>query len=148
MLYLLAACQNYDMVQVQSLIRDKVNCGYPAPIGVDAFRAYVIAGSKGQLFLEMEKATRLTLGYPMTFETLGETLQLFDGCAALRDLARFRRCCRDGLLGASRPSSGSATCDIREFGLVLPISLGHHRERYRIFSQGGYIKFLHGIWTS
>jgi hypothetical protein len=51
-----------------------------------------------------------------------------------------------GLLGASRPSSGSAMYDIREF-VVVPILLGRHRERSRIFSQGGYIKFLHGIWT-
>ena len=43
LLYLLAACQKYDMVQVQSFIRDKVNCDYPAPVGTEAFRAYAIA---------------------------------------------------------------------------------------------------------
>jgi len=96
-LYLLAACQKYDMVQVQqSLIRDKVKCGYPAPIGADAFRAHAIASSKG-LIPEMEKAARLTLDHPMTSETLGEALRSFDGCAS-RGLARFRRRCRDGLV--------------------------------------------------
>ena len=84
------------MVQVQSFIRDKVNCGYPAPIGADAFRAYAIASSKG-LIPEMEKVARLTLDHPMTFETLGEALRLFDGCS-LRDLARFRRRCSDRLV--------------------------------------------------
>ena len=96
LLYLLAACQKYDMVQVQSFIRDKVNCGYLAPVGTEAFRAYAIASGKG-LIPEMEKAARLTLDHPMTFETLGDALQLFDGCA-LRDLARFRKLCRDRLV--------------------------------------------------
>jgi len=96
-LNLLAACQKYDMVQVQSFIRAEVNRGiFPAPVGTELFRAYAIAGGKG-LIPEMEKAARLTLDHPMTFETLGEALRLFDGCA-LRDLARFRRCCRDNLV--------------------------------------------------
>jgi len=96
-LNLLAACQKYDMVQVQSFIRAEINRGiFPAPVGTEVFRAYAIAGGKG-LIPEMEKAARLTLDHPMTFETLGEALRLFDGCA-LRDLARFRRCCRDNLV--------------------------------------------------
>ena len=96
-LNLLAACQKYDMVQIQSFIRAEVNRGnFPAPVGTEAFRAYAIAGGKG-LIPEMEKAARLTLDLPMTFETLGETLRLFDGCA-LRDLTRFRRRCRDNLV--------------------------------------------------
>ena len=96
LLCLLAACQKYDMDQVQSFIRDKVNCEYPAPVGAEAFRAYAIASGKG-LLPEMERAARLTLDHLMTFETLGEALRLFDGCT-LRDLARFRRCCRDRLV--------------------------------------------------
>lgn len=96
-LNLLAACQKYDMVQVQSFIRTEVNRGiFPAPVGTEVFRAYAIAGGKG-LVPEMENAARLTLDHPMTFETLGEVLRLFDGCA-LRDLARFRRRCRDNLV--------------------------------------------------
>jgi hypothetical protein len=96
-LYLLAACQKYDMVQVQSFIRAEVNRGsFPAPVGSEAFRAYAIASSKG-LIPEMESAAALTLDHPMTFETLGEALQLFDGCG-LRDLARFRKRCRDNLV--------------------------------------------------
>ena len=94
---LLAACQKYDMAQVQSFIRAEVNRGiFPAPVGTEAFRAYAIAGGKG-LIPEMEKAARLTLDHPMTFEYLGEALRLFDG-RALRDLVRFRRCCRDNLV--------------------------------------------------
>ena len=87
---LLAACQKYDMVHIQSSIRAEVGReGSPAPVGAEVFRAYAIASSKG-LIPEMEKAARLTLDYPMTFESLGEGLRLFEG-SALRDLARFRR---------------------------------------------------------
>ena len=96
-LYLLAACQKYEMVPVQSFIRTEVTRGvFPAPVGTEVFRAYAIARSKG-LIPEMENAARLTLDYPMTFETLGEALRLFDGCA-LRDLARFRKRCRDNFV--------------------------------------------------
>ena len=132
LLYLLAACQKYDMVQVQSFIRDKVNCDYPAPVGNEAFRAYAIASSKG-LIPEMEMAARLTLDHPMTFETLGDALRLFDGCA-LRDLARFRKLRRDSLVrclgtylkvDASGPSSiwigcPDTTRSLRKKSDVLP----------------------------
>jgi len=100
LLYLLAACQKYDMDQVQSFIRDKVNYDYPAPVGTEAFRGYAIASGKG-LIPEMERAARLTLDHPMTFETLGDALQLFDG-HALRDLARSRKFCRDKLVRCLR----------------------------------------------
>jgi hypothetical protein len=83
-LNLLAACQKYDMVQVQSSIRAKVNRGtFPAPVGTEGFRAYAIACNKG-LVPEMEKAAHMTLDHPMTLETLGEALLVFDG-PALRD---------------------------------------------------------------
>jgi BTB/POZ domain len=96
-LYLLAACQKYDMDQVQSIIRAEVNRGgSPSPVGTEAFRAYAIASSK-RLIPEMENAARLTLDHPMTFETLGEGLRLFEG-SALQDLARFRKRCRDDLV--------------------------------------------------
>jgi hypothetical protein len=95
--HLLAACQKYDMVSVQSSIRAKVNCGeFPAPKGAEAFSAYAIASGRG-LIPEMENAARKTLDYPLTFEILGEGLQLFEGWA-LRDLARFRKRCRDSLV--------------------------------------------------
>ena len=83
------------MASVQSFIRDGVNRGaFPAP--EDAFRAYAIASGIG-LIPEMENAARQTLDHPMTFEILGERPRLFDGWA-LRDLANFRRRCRDNLV--------------------------------------------------
>jgi hypothetical protein len=89
-LHLLAACQKYDMDHIQSSIRAQVSReGSPAPVGIEVFRAYAIASSKG-LVPEMEKAARLTLDYPMTFESLGEELRLFEG-SALPDLVYFRR---------------------------------------------------------
>jgi len=95
-LHLLAACQKYEMVQIQSFIRAEVNReGFPAPVGAEVFRAYAIASSKG-LIPEMEKAARLTLDYPMTFESLGEGLRFFEG-SALHDLARFRKRYKDNL---------------------------------------------------
>ena len=102
MLYLLAACQKYEMASVQSTIRSKVKCGeFPAPKGAEAFSAYAIAGGKG-LIPEMENAARQTLDLPMTFEVLGEGLRLFDGWA-LRDLANFRKRCRDNLIPSLDP---------------------------------------------
>ena len=96
-LYLLAACQKYDMDQVQSIIRAEVNRGgSPSPVGTEAFRAYAIASAK-RLSPEMENAARLTLDHPMTFETIGEGLRLFEG-SALQDLARFRKRRRDNLV--------------------------------------------------
>jgi hypothetical protein len=89
-LYLLAACQKYEMASVQSSIRLQVKWGeFPAPKGTEAFAAYAIASAK-RLIPEMENAARLTLNYPMTFEYLGEGLQLFEG-SALHDLASFHK---------------------------------------------------------
>ena len=85
------------MASVQSFIRTEVSRGAsPAPEGAEAFTAYAIASAK-ELNLEMEHAAHLTLDRPMTFEILGEKLQLFEG-SALRDLASFRERCRDGLI--------------------------------------------------
>lgn len=84
------------MASVQLTIRGKVNSGeFPAPKGTDAFAAYAMASSNG-LIPEMERAARQSLDHPMTFETLGNGLRLFEG-SALRDLANFRRRCRDNL---------------------------------------------------
>lgn len=85
------------MASVQSSIRAEVSHGaFPRPKGVEAFSAYAIASGKG-LIPEMENAARLTLGHPMTFEILEEGLRLFEG-RALRDLARFRKRCRDNFV--------------------------------------------------
>ena len=164
-LYLLAACQKYDMVQVQSYIRAEVDRGsFPGPVGTEAFRTYAIACGKG-LIPEMEKAARLTLDHPMTFETLGESLRFFDG-SALRDLARFRMRCRDNLviscLSFQAPLTFSKYCsscrnhtmqwDAQGFGQALsrdhdsktqeftdPLKLSKIREEYSTALQG-YVK--------
>ena len=87
---LLAACQKYDMESVQSNIRAEIKLGrFPAPVEAEAFSACAIAGSLG-LVPEMENAARLTLRYPMTFESLGEQLRSFKG-RALCDLIRYRK---------------------------------------------------------
>ena len=86
---LLAACQKYDMVSIQSHIRSEIKCGtFPSPVETEAFSAYAIASSM-HLVPEMENAARLTLGQPMTFESLGEGLRPFKG-RALCDLVRYR----------------------------------------------------------
>jgi hypothetical protein len=96
-LHLLAACQKYEIDSIQSLIRIKVKSKeFPAPKGAEAYSAYVIASSNG-LIPEMENAARQTLKHPMTFEILGEGLRLFEAWA-LRDLACFRKRCRDNLV--------------------------------------------------
>jgi hypothetical protein len=78
------------MVSVQSSIRAKVKLGeFPSLKGAEAFTAYAIASAR-QLIPEMENAARLTLNHPMTFESLGEGLRLFEG-SALHDLASFRK---------------------------------------------------------
>jgi len=96
-LCLLAACQKYDMVPVKSSIRAEVDRGsFPGPVETEAFGAYAIASSKG-LIPEKRNAARLTLDHPMTFETIGEGLRLFEGWA-LRELARFRKRRRDNVV--------------------------------------------------
>ncbi len=87
---LLAACQKYDMESVQSNIRAEIKRGtFPAPVKAEGFSACAIAGSMG-LIPELEDAARLTFGYPMTFESLGEGLRSFKG-RALCDLVRYRK---------------------------------------------------------
>ncbi|KAI9441871.1 hypothetical protein H4582DRAFT_1421708 [Lactarius indigo] len=87
---LLAACQKYDMESVQSHIRLEIKHGtFPAPAKAEGFSACAIAGSLG-LDPELEDAARLTLGSPMTFESLGEQLRSFKG-RGLCDLVRYRK---------------------------------------------------------
>ena len=86
---LLAASQKYDMVSIQSNIRDLVKRGiFPAPVQAEAFSAYAIASRMG-LSPEIEYAGSLTLGQPLTFDSLGEGLRSFTG-QALCDLIRYR----------------------------------------------------------
>jgi hypothetical protein len=96
-LALLAASEKYDMAAVRSSIRATMQCKDLRPLtGADAFRAFGIASAKG-LSLETETTARLTLDYPMTFESMGDGLSAFCGWA-LRDLARFRKRCRDSVV--------------------------------------------------
>ena len=86
---LLAACQKYDMELILLDIRDKIQRGtFPAPDKAQAFSAYALANSLG-LIPEMDHAAHLTLGQPMTFESLGEVLRSFKG-QALYELVRYR----------------------------------------------------------
>ena len=88
-LALLAAAEKYDMDAAKSSIRAEINCReLLSSTGAGVFRVYAVAYNKG-LIPEAEAAARLTLGYPLTFESLGNALQLFEG-RALRDLAEFR----------------------------------------------------------
>jgi hypothetical protein len=88
-LALLAAATKYDMDTVQSSIRAEVGRrGLLFSTGAGVFRVYAVAYSKG-LTSEVEAAARLTLGRPLTFESLGDALRSFEG-RALRDLAEYR----------------------------------------------------------
>ena len=101
---LLTACQKYKMVSIQSYIRAETKRGtFPAPVGTEAFKAYAVA-SKMWLIPEKKNAARLTLNYPMTFESLEEALKSFDG-RALSDLIHYRKRCRDNLLSCLRSFS-------------------------------------------
>ncbi|KAN0137922.1 hypothetical protein V8E53_004406, partial [Lactarius tabidus] len=85
---LLAAGQKYDMELIQLDIRAKVKSGaFPAPVKAEAFSAYALASSLG-LIPEMDHAAHLTLGQPMTFESLGEVLRSFKG-NSLHELIRY-----------------------------------------------------------
>lgn len=88
-LALLAAATKYDMDTVQSSIRTEVGRrGLLSSNDAGVFRVYATAYRNG-LIPELEAAARLTLGHPLTFESLGDELKLFEG-RALRDLVEFR----------------------------------------------------------
>ena len=77
------------MVSTQSSIREEVDRGsFPDIDRCEAFTAYAIASSMG-LDPEKEDAASLTIGLPMSFESLGEELRSFKG-SALRDLFLYR----------------------------------------------------------
>jgi hypothetical protein len=87
---LLAICQKYEMESVQFIIRAAIKVGkFPVPVKAEGFSAYAIASGLG-LVPEAEHAARLTLGQPMTFESLGEGLRSFKG-RTLCDLIRYRK---------------------------------------------------------
>ena len=105
-LTLLAACQKYDMTAVQSSVRAEVSRRrLLSPTGAESFRLFA-AASRKRLIPEMKAAAHLTLGYPMTFEYLGEALRSFEGWALL-DLSRYRRCCRSGITSCFKALSDS-----------------------------------------
>jgi hypothetical protein len=88
-LAVLAAAAKYDMDVAQSSIRAELGrSGLLSSTRAGVFRVYAVACSKG-LIPEMATAARLTLGHPLTFESLGDELRFFEGWA-LRDLADFR----------------------------------------------------------
>ena len=87
-LTLLAAAEKFDMDVAQSSIRAEVGRRLQSSTRNRVFRMYATAYRKG-LAPEVAMAARLTLGHPLTFESLGDTLRLFEG-RALRDLADFR----------------------------------------------------------
>ncbi|KAH9020938.1 hypothetical protein EDB85DRAFT_1831128, partial [Lactarius pseudohatsudake] len=96
-LELLAASQKYDMASIQSSIRTEIKSWGPIVLtGTVAYRAYAISSS-AQLHPEMGTSARFTLDFPMTLEDLSDELSLFEGWA-LRDLVRYRKRCRDGLV--------------------------------------------------
>jgi hypothetical protein len=95
-LALLAAAEKYDMGAVQSSIRAEISRKklLSPTDSAGVFHMYAVASSK-KLIPEMEAAARLSLDYPLTFESVGEALRLLDGWA-LRGLADFRlRCVRN-----------------------------------------------------
>ena len=77
------------MESAQFIIRAAIKAEkFPTPVWDEGFSAYAIASSM-ELVPEVEDAADLTLGQPMTFESLGEGLRLFKG-RALYDLIRYR----------------------------------------------------------
>lgn len=62
----------------------------------EVFCTYAIVSSKRPM-LDIETAAHLTLGCPMTFDNIGDGLQLFE-IWALRDLVRFRKRSKDNVV--------------------------------------------------
>jgi hypothetical protein len=100
-LTLLAACQKYDMMTIQSSIRAEISCrGLLLPMDTNTFHLFAVVYRKS-LVLEMRAAAHLMLGYPMTFKSLGEALRSFEGLA-LFDLYCFHQQCRDEIESCSK----------------------------------------------
>ncbi|KAH9959048.1 hypothetical protein BC827DRAFT_1344174, partial [Russula dissimulans] len=96
-LALLAASQKYDMPAIRFAIRAEISYReLTAQTGDQAFRAYAISSRNG-LSPEAATSARLTLDYPLTFDSIGSDLQQFEGWA-LRDLANYRKSRRDDIV--------------------------------------------------
>jgi hypothetical protein len=104
-LALLAATEKYDMGEVQSSIRTEVSRKkLLSPEGSSrVFHMYAVACSK-RLIPEMEIAARLSLDYPLTFESIGEALRSFD-VWAVGGLIDFRQRCIDNLVSSMKSFS-------------------------------------------
>ena len=97
-LALLAAAQKYDMGAVQSSIRAEASSRKLFPL--DVFYTYAMSSSR-RLIPEMNMAARLSLDFPMTFQSLGAELRLFEGWA-LCALNNFHMHYRDNLITCSQ----------------------------------------------
>jgi hypothetical protein len=96
-LALLTASQKYDMPPIQCSIRSEIGSrNLTARTGDQAFRAYAISSRNG-LSPETATSAHLTLDYPLTFKSIGNELQHFEGWA-LRDLVSFRKSRRDDIV--------------------------------------------------
>ncbi|KAF8262692.1 hypothetical protein EI94DRAFT_1743016, partial [Lactarius quietus] len=109
-LALLSAAQKYDMGPVQSSIRAEV-CRKRGSLftlnETQVFRAYAMA-SRWKLIPEMKMAAHLSLDHPMTFDSLGDELRLFEGWA-LRALLKFRMHYRDNLIPCFKSFADTST---------------------------------------
>jgi hypothetical protein len=80
-LALLAAAAKYDMDTIRSSIQAEISRKKLfSSTRAGLFRVYATAHRK-RLIPEMAIAARLTLYHPLTFESLGNTLPLFEGWA-------------------------------------------------------------------
>ena len=106
--------------------------GIPSEKGAETFAAYVIASRNG-LIPEMENVARQTLEHPMTFEIFGERLRWIEGWA-LRDLANFRKRCRDNLMACFK---SFLQLGQPPFNIWIPCVELRHSSRYSSFNQIG-----------
>jgi hypothetical protein len=90
-LALLAVTDKYDMDAVQPSIKKLLSPSNSSRV----FHMYAVACSR-RLIPEMVAGARLTLDYPMTFESVGEAMRSFND-GKLRDLVDFRQRCLDKL---------------------------------------------------
>jgi hypothetical protein len=126
MLALLTAAAKYDMNAVQSSIRAEVSRKLHSSTRVEVFRVYAVAYNK-KLIPETVTAARLTLGHPLTFESLGDALQLFED-RALRVLVDFRlRIIRD--LSSNLKSFSNYLKGPSKIGVGCPTAKGENVTR-------------------
>lgn len=120
-LELLSAAQKYDMAGIQSSIRTEIKSWGPVELtGPVAYRAYAIS-SNAKLLSEMETSARHTLEFPMTLEYLSNELPFFAGWA-LRDLFRYRKRCRDGLVSTLQSFLDSTVAPSNIWVVCIPSS--------------------------